>query len=97
MPTRPPKSQFAGIQALFINCSLNKDSRQSHTGALMSACSSLMERAGASVETVYALDYSLPPGIYPDMREHGWPQDAWPEKLWPKVKEADILVIGMPL
>ncbi|MFC6618693.1 flavodoxin family protein [Deinococcus radiophilus] len=92
----PPQQEFAGLQA-FINCSLNKDPAQSHTGSLMSAVSGLMQRAGAQVETVYALEHSLPPGIYPDMREHGWQEDAWPDTLWPKVQAADILVIGTPL
>ncbi|WP_261664640.1 flavodoxin family protein [Deinococcus sp. Marseille-Q6407] len=93
----PAPAEFAGLRALFINCSLTKDSAQSHTGSLMSAVSGLMERAGAQVETVYALDYPIANGVYPDMREYGWKEDAWPEQLWPKVQAADILVIGTPL
>ena len=95
---QPPSPQdFADIRALLINCSLNKDSAQSHTGRLLGAVGDLMSRAGAQVDTLYALDYCLPPGVYPDMREHGWAEDAWPETVWPRVQQADILVIGTPL
>ncbi len=42
------------------------------------------------------LDHDIPPGVQPDMTEHGWDRDDWP-KLWEKVKAADILVVGTPL
>ena len=43
------------------------------------------------------IDYDVATGVYPDMREHGWAEDAWPDEIWPLVNAADILVIGGPL
>ena len=49
------------------------------------------------VDILRLVDHEIAPGVYPDMREHGWPADAWPDEVWPKVRDADILVIGAPL
>jgi multimeric flavodoxin WrbA len=38
-----------------------------------------MERNGIAVDVVRAVDHDLPPGVQPDMREHGFETDGWPE------------------
>lgn len=88
---------FEGLSALFINCSLQRRSADSHTRVLLDAAGDLMAGQGVAVEHLHMLDHQVPPGIQPDMREHGWDRDDWPEVIWPKVLEADILVIGTPL
>ena len=55
-----------------------------------------MEKEGVHCEEIRLIDYEIPPGIYPDMTEHGFKQDDWPD-LFEKVKKADILVIGTPI
>lgn len=85
------------LTALFINTSLQKRSDDSHTQVLLTAAGDLMAGQGVAVEHLHLLDHQVPPGIYPDMREHGWDRDDWPDLLWPKVRDADILVIGTPL
>ncbi len=55
-----------------------------------------MERNGVAVAHLHLVDHHVPPGIYPDMTEHGYDRDDWP-KLWEKVLAADILVIGTPI
>lgn len=90
------KQTFAGLKALFINTSLKKDGSKSHTRLLMGASADIMEKNGVDVEHLHLLDYQVPPGIFPDMTEHGWDSDDWP-KLWDKVKAADILVVGTPI
>jgi len=52
-----------------------------------------METNGVSVETVRAVDHDIAFGVYPDMTEHGWDNDAWPA-IYEKVKAAHILIIG---
>lgn len=89
-------SDFEGLNALFINTSLKREGGQSHTRLLMEASASIMEKNGVAVEHVHMLDHQVPPGVYPDMSEHGWDRDDWP-KLWQKVLAARILVIGTPL
>jgi multimeric flavodoxin WrbA len=45
---------------------------------------------------VRAADLTLPPGVYPGMREHGADRDDWPG-LCEKVMRANILVLGTPI
>lgn len=87
---------FSHLRALFVNTSLKKRAGESHTALLMEACADLMRRQGIGVEMLHMLDHEVPPGIQPDMTEHGWERDDWP-KLWPKFQAANILVIGTPI
>ncbi|UWR16786.1 flavodoxin family protein [Sulfitobacter sp. M368] len=84
------------LKALFINTSLKKEPSESHTKLLMNASAAIMEGEGVEVEHLHLLSHQVPPGVYPDMTEHGWAQDDWPI-LWEKVLAADILIIGTPL
>jgi multimeric flavodoxin WrbA len=88
---------YDDLTALYVNCTLKRSPEQSHTQGLMDASIELMERQGARVDTLRLVDYGVADGVYPDMREHGWTEDAWPDVIWPKVRDADILVVGSPL
>jgi len=48
------------------------------------------------VDQFRAVDHPIATGLYPDMREHGWPEDAWPD-LFGRVLAADVLVIAGPV
>lgn len=89
-------SDPSGLSALFINTSLKKRSAESHTKLLLNASANIMAGQGVAVEMVHMLDHEVPPGVYPDMTEHGWDRDDWP-MLWEKVRAANILVVGTPL
>ncbi|MEM8875351.1 MAG: flavodoxin family protein [Planctomycetota bacterium] len=87
---------FVGISALFINCTLKPSPRTSHTRGLMDVAAAVMRANNVEVEFVRAVDHDIPPGVYPDMTEHGFETDEWPA-LYEKVKAADILVLGTPI
>ena len=89
-------TSFSNLSALFINTSLKRKAEQSHTQLLLGASAAIMEKSGVTVEHIHLAGYDVPPGVYPDMTEHGWPRDEWP-KIWEKVKAADILIVGTPL
>ena len=89
-------TDFSGLKALCVNTSLKKQAGKSHTRLLLDASAALMKRQGVDVEYLHLLSHQVPPGIYPDMTEHGWQRDDWP-KLWNTIKTADILVVGTPL
>ncbi|PRX37764.1 Multimeric flavodoxin WrbA [Meinhardsimonia xiamenensis] len=89
-------NDFSGLKALYVNTSLKREANESHTRLLMEASARIMRSQGVAVEHVHLLEHVVPPGVYPDMTEHGWERDDWP-KLWKKVLEADILVIGTPI
>ncbi|MDH3189782.1 MAG: flavodoxin family protein [Acidimicrobiia bacterium] len=87
---------FSHLSALFINTTLKKSPEMSHTQGLMDISIEIMRRQGVTVENIRAADRVLPPGVWPDMTEHGYEADEWPE-LFDKVMDADILVLGTPI
>lgn len=89
-------ADYSDLRALFINCTLKKSPETSHTRGLIDVSKAIMERNGVSVEVVRAVDLQIPPGVYPDMTEHGWDKDDWPD-LFERVMGADILVLGTPI
>ncbi|WP_341197482.1 flavodoxin family protein [Hyphomonas chukchiensis] len=95
-PDDPIPQTAAGLQALFINTSLKRDARKSHTAKLMAMAETICSRAGADVTHIHLADYDVPNGVHADMRKHGAHTDDWPD-LWNRVEAADILVIGTPI
>lgn len=89
-------TQFADLNALFVNTSLKKRASESHTRLLLNASAAIMEKQGVAVEHLHLASHEVAPGVYPDMTEHGWQRDEWPT-LWEKVKAADIQIVGTPL
>jgi len=87
---------FTDLRALFINTSLQRKAEESHTRLLLEACAGIMEKKGVSVEQLHLAAHDIPPGVYPDMTEHGWAIDEWPA-IWEKVLAAEILIVGTPL
>ncbi|WP_166828805.1 flavodoxin family protein [Thalassoroseus pseudoceratinae] len=84
------------LSALYINTSLKKNADESHTRLLMNASAGILRKNGVAVEHLHLAAHDVPPGIYPDMTQHGWNTDEWPQ-LWERVKAADILIVGTPL
>jgi multimeric flavodoxin WrbA len=87
---------FSGLSAIFLNCTLKPTGVFSHTEALIGVSRAIMDANGIGTEVIRPVDYVLPPGVYPDMTEHGFDRDDWPE-LCGKVLDADILVMGTPI
>lgn len=87
---------YDDLTALFINTSLKRSSEPSHTQALMDVAIAIMTKQGVRTSTIRAADLDIPPGVQPDMTEHGWDSDGWPA-IQKQVMAADILVIGTPI
>jgi multimeric flavodoxin WrbA len=90
------KEGFSGLRALFLNCTLKPTPVLSHTEGLINTSKAIMEKNGVSVEVLRPVDFVIAPGVYPDMKEHGFDKDEWPE-IYEKVKASDILVLGTPI
>ncbi|WP_194778376.1 flavodoxin family protein [Pararhodonellum marinum] len=90
------EKQFSDLHAIFINCTLEKSPRISHTSRLIDVSKGIMERERISVDEIRLIDHEVPPGPYPDMSEYGWDQDEWPS-LFQRVLNADILVLATPI
>ena len=84
------------LRALFLSCTLKRSPERSHTEGLASLPMAIMREHGVEVELVRIVDHDVPPGVYPDMTEHGWDRDEWPE-IQERVWAADVLVICTPI
>lgn len=84
------------LQAVFVNCTLKPSPQVSHTEGLMGVSMEIMRRNGVAVELIRAVDEDIPPGVYPDMTQHGFQSDGWPT-IHERVMAADILVLGTPI
>lgn len=92
-----PPATYDDLRAVYVNCTLKPSPELSHTQGLMDRSIALMRAQGVDVETIRFVDHDAATGVYPDMREHGWHNDAWPDEIWPRIEAADILVVGGPL
>ncbi len=91
---RPP--DVSDLSAMFINTTLTRSPGPSHTQLLIDVSASIMSTHGVQVDQIRSVDHAIATGVYPDIREHGWSDDAWPE-LFERVLAADILVIAGPI
>ena len=90
------KHDFSNLKVLYINCTLKKAPQKSHTGTLMDVSKTIMVNEKVQVDEIRLIDHEVPPGVYPDMTEHGYEKDEWPI-IFKRVMEADILIVGTPL
>jgi len=87
---------FSDLRAVIFNCTLKRSPEVSNTEGLLAIPTAVLEANGVSVRTFRTVDHDLPPGVYADMRDHGWPNDEWPA-LHDEVMAADILIVGTPI
>ncbi|WP_327018461.1 flavodoxin family protein [Croceibacter atlanticus] len=90
------KPDFSSLKALYLNCTLKKSPRKSHTKGLIDVSMNIMKSEGVTVNYHRVVDYDIAYGVYPDMTEHGYDTDDWP-KLYKDIMDADILIIGTPI
>lgn len=87
---------FNNLQALYINCTLKRSPEKSHTESLIQVSREIMKKERVRTGYFRLVDYDVPPGVYPDMTEHGAEKDEWPD-LFKRILSADILIIGSPI
>ncbi|HEU5150328.1 MAG TPA: flavodoxin family protein [Iamia sp.] len=95
-PTIEPAPDLGDLTALYLSCTLKRSPERSHTEGLAARSIEIMRGAGVAVELIRVIDHEVPPGVYPDMTEHGWERDDWPD-IQAKVMAADILVLCTPI
>ena len=89
-------SDFSGLRALFINCTLKRSPELSNTQGLIDISTRIMQNHGVEVDVVRAVDHDIATGVWPDMREHGWATDDWPA-IFEMALASDILVLAGPI
>ncbi len=90
------QQDFSDLKAIFLNCTLKRSPETSNTEGLIRIARTIMDKHGMDVKVLRPMDYPIATGVYPDMREHGWDEDAWPE-IYENVMAADILVLAGPV
>jgi multimeric flavodoxin WrbA len=93
---QPDHASYDDLRAVFINCTLKRSPDRSHSQGLADRSIDIMRKQGVHVDVVRAVDHEIPPGVYPDMTEHGWERDEWPA-IFAQVMAADILVLVTPI
>jgi len=88
---------YSDLRAVFLNGSLKRSPEVSHTDALIDISSNILRGVGARVDVVRTIDHVIPPGVYPDMREKGWPVDDFPAIYRDLIEPAHIVVLATPI
>ena len=90
-------ADYSDLRAVFLNGTLKRSPQVSHTDALVEISSHILSGVGVRVDEVRTVDHVIPPGVYPDMREHGWPTDDFPAIYRELIDPAHIVVLATPI
>src|SRR4051812_17628777 len=85
------------LRAVIFNGTLKRSPEPSQTDGLLAVTRGIMERLGVRVDEVRTVDHEIPPGVWPDMTEHGYTRDDFPELYASLVVPADIIVLAGPI
>jgi multimeric flavodoxin WrbA len=88
---------FDDLRVVIFNGTTKRSPERSHTDGLLAIPRGIFERVGARVDEIRTVDHEIPPGLWPDMREHGWERDDFPAIYRDLVEPADIVVIAGPI
>lgn len=89
--------RYGDLRAVIFNGTLKRSPEPSHTDALLSVVRRILDRAGVEAREVRTVDHEIPPGVWPDMREHGYDRDDFPALYHELVAPADIVLISGPI
>src|SRR3954462_15100469 len=89
--------RFEDLRAVIFNGTLKRSPEPSQTDGLLAVTRGIMERLGVRVDEVRTVDHEIPPGVWPDMTEHGYTRDDFPELYRSLVEPADILILAGPI
>lgn len=90
------KPDFSNLSVVYVNCTLTKSPKTSHTKTLMDVSRGIMKKESVAIDEIRLIDHEVAVGVYPDMTEHGWEKDEWPA-LFERIINADILIVGTPI
>ena len=89
--------RYDDLRAVIFNGTLKRSPEPSQTDGLLNVVRSVFARVRVTVNDVRTVDHEIPPGVWPDMREHGYEADEFPQIYEECVKPADIILIAGPI
>ncbi|MGC1208686.1 MAG: hypothetical protein WA880_12085 [Ornithinimicrobium sp.] len=87
---------FSDLRAVVLNGTLKRSPETSQTEGLLSIAQHVLSGVGVRTDVVRMVDHTVPPGVYPDMRQHGWDTDDFPDIYQRLIEPADIVVLALP-
>lgn len=90
-------TDYSDLRAVFLNGTLKRSPEPSHTDSLIAISRHILGGVGVRVDTLRMIDHVIPPGVQPDMREHGWERDDFPQLYADLIEPADIVVLASPI
>jgi multimeric flavodoxin WrbA len=88
---------YGDLRALIFNGTLKRSPEPSQTDGLLAIATGILERVGVQVDEVRTVDHEIPPGVWPDMTEHGYARDDFPAIYRDLVAPADIVIVAGPI
>jgi multimeric flavodoxin WrbA len=90
-------ARYDDLRAVIFNGTLKRSPERSHTDGLLAIALGILARTGVTVDEVRTVDHEIPPGVWPDLREHGYERDDFPAIYRDLVEPADIILIAGPI
>jgi multimeric flavodoxin WrbA len=90
-------ARYDDLRAVVFNGTLKRSPEPSQTDGLLAIARGIFERVGVGVEEIRTVDHEIPPGVWPDMTEHGYARDDFPALYREKVVPADIVILAGPI
>jgi len=94
---RSAPGAYADLRVVVFNGTTKRSPEPSHTDGLLAIARRVFTGVGARCDEVRTVDHTIPPGLWPDMREHGYEADEFPEIYRSLVAPADIVLIAGPI
>jgi multimeric flavodoxin WrbA len=89
--------RYDDLRAVIFNGTLERSPEPSHTDGLLAIVLSILDRTGVETVQVRTVDHEIPPGVWPDMRDHGYETDDFPGIYRDAVAPADIILVAGPI
>ena len=88
---------FDDLRLVIFNGTLKRSPETSHTDGLLAIPRAIFSRTGVRVDEIRTVDHVIPPGVWPDMREHGYERDDFPDIYERLVVPADMILMTGPI
>ena len=90
-------TRYDDLRAIVFNGTTKRSPEVSNTDGLVAIVRGIFNRVGVELEEIRTVDRDIPPGLWPDMREHGYESDEFPDIYKRSVVPAHILIMAGPI
>jgi multimeric flavodoxin WrbA len=88
---------YSDLRVVVFNGTTKRSPEPSQTDGLLEIPRRIFSALGVRCDEVRTVDHAIPPGLWPDMREHGYDADDFPGIYRSLVEPADIILIAGPI